>query len=560
MLDLRLESDDLLRGTTLSVLLRNCGRTLARTSGGVGVSEDVDDEFAKSFPVSELDYFLSHSWHADWRTKYVSLLFYFNSKAAIVASISTSAICFLFRFWLRASVPKSVLKARIDHTRCHLPNPKDIGHIHFSESEDVLPCCLLVGSSSYCLALLFWHRCGWSRNTTIFLDKLCIHQHDIELKMRGIRSIGAILARSSSFLVAWDPTYFSRLWCLYELSVFKYAMPKGSVVFLSISVGYMLLGLILGEVVAELLIMVLDKVCYFTIHGLHVIYMFCWVFTSLFFTRYARRCVHDLFTLDSQLNKFSVKNASCFCCSVGHVHPDTRSILPCDRQLVYESIVAMDQARLDGCCREDAENHEDIDGSDCREVLAGKIASRMQRMQTKTSDVFYDERLQHFDAIVRTTFRMDITRSLNGPNVRYSLMLALGVFPGMCSMDWSLSFDEPLWFSVYRFTYWTFFAFPISIGVFMRLASWSQLAVWSSRFHTLIELLIGFVFSAALSALTFVDQTLSVRQDVFSVLWVILECIIVWLLYFRRRCRSLVDEDDWARDIVLTSSSESSES
>lgn len=47
-----------------------------------------------------------------------------------------------------------------------------------------------------------------------------------------------------------------------------------------------------------------------------------------------RPLVRDLMKLPLQIEQFSADSASCFCCSMLHVDPETGENLPCDRQLV----------------------------------------------------------------------------------------------------------------------------------------------------------------------------------------------------------------------------------
>lgn len=69
------------------------------------------------------------------------------------------------------------------------------------------------------LPVLMWgHHLGGKQ--TFFLDIACISQDDQRLKQKGISSLGAILDRSERMIVLCDGQYFSRLWCLFELSAF----------------------------------------------------------------------------------------------------------------------------------------------------------------------------------------------------------------------------------------------------------------------------------------------------------------------------------------------------
>merc|ERR1740130_30394 len=52
----------------------------------------------------------------------------------------------------------------------------------------------------------------------VFLDKVCIHQTDLEKKQKGIDGLGGFLKRSKNVLVLWDASYFTRLWCTLEMA------------------------------------------------------------------------------------------------------------------------------------------------------------------------------------------------------------------------------------------------------------------------------------------------------------------------------------------------------
>jgi len=66
----------------------------------------------------------------------------------------------------------------------------------------------------------------------MFLDKACIHQTDEVLRERGIREIGAFLAKSNTIMVLYSGTYFKRIWTVYELACFFCTKPSTQCVFL----------------------------------------------------------------------------------------------------------------------------------------------------------------------------------------------------------------------------------------------------------------------------------------------------------------------------------------
>merc|ERR1719210_1446192 len=99
---------------------------------------------------------------------------------------------------------------------------------------------MTVGAVSYWTILHFWQRIlaifGWAKY--VFFDKVCIHQSDMGLKSRGIANITGVLANSKELLVALDPSYFTRLWCPFEVAAFLHAHPQGSVVAVPVKLGH----------------------------------------------------------------------------------------------------------------------------------------------------------------------------------------------------------------------------------------------------------------------------------------------------------------------------------
>ena len=61
--------------------------------------------------------------------------------------------------------------------------------------------------------LLSPYRPGEQRDVC-FIDAACIHQTDVELMHRGIRSIGGFLLVARELRILWSSTYLTRLWCV----------------------------------------------------------------------------------------------------------------------------------------------------------------------------------------------------------------------------------------------------------------------------------------------------------------------------------------------------------
>merc|ERR1719160_1756813 len=60
----------------------------------------------------------------------------------------------------------------------------------------------------------------------VFLDKVCIHQTDLELKAEGVKSLAGFLKRSKSALVVYNEHYLRRLWTVYEFATILIVNPE----------------------------------------------------------------------------------------------------------------------------------------------------------------------------------------------------------------------------------------------------------------------------------------------------------------------------------------------
>ena len=57
--------------------------------------------------------------------------------------------------------------------------------------------------------------CGF-KSASLWMDKLCIHQTDMDEKAEQLEALPIFLTRSERMLMLWDDTYFERLWCSLE--------------------------------------------------------------------------------------------------------------------------------------------------------------------------------------------------------------------------------------------------------------------------------------------------------------------------------------------------------
>lgn len=52
------------------------------------------------------------------------------------------------------------------------------------------------------------------------LAKACIRQDNELMKREGILNLGCSLGSSQAMVILWDASYFTRLWCVFEIAVF----------------------------------------------------------------------------------------------------------------------------------------------------------------------------------------------------------------------------------------------------------------------------------------------------------------------------------------------------
>lgn len=176
---------ELLRGVPLDVCLEAWGKHFMPPDPGMF---QVDHEnYELSHVTEEYEEFLSHDWQTSRLQKLIAMLIIYNSRAAFISS-------------LVVSLSVGVL------TACELL-PKRLW-IQFC-SYSVFP-----------LVLCFWQRIQRLvrvRPRTVFLDKLCIAQHDEDLKQKGIFGLAGFLDHSHQLTILWSKRYFRRLPWLFFL-------------------------------------------------------------------------------------------------------------------------------------------------------------------------------------------------------------------------------------------------------------------------------------------------------------------------------------------------------
>ncbi|CAE7682997.1 unnamed protein product [Symbiodinium necroappetens] len=263
---------------------------------------------ALSEPTTHLDQFWSHSWHGSQWTKYANMLYLHNCMPASIAGIlSASVACGL--------VSAGFLGARQGW-------------------------CLLFGFVAFCITLLLWHA-----RKLVFLDIACIHQTDDARRAEAIMSMGAFLNRSTSMLVLWDPTWVTRLWCIFEVAALLHSRSKADrkadLQIIPPLLGPALLG-------CEMLLCV-QSVLYFYIESSvassdeaivagerYIMLVGPLGLLFGFVTHTWRGYARSIETLQKQLREFKVEHARSACCDRGH---EENSVI-CDREIILQCIAA----------------------------------------------------------------------------------------------------------------------------------------------------------------------------------------------------------------------------
>ncbi len=183
--------------------LRGAG-SLAADAGSFSNS-NFDSLFALSHPVAHINDFLSHDWQTGRWLKFGALSVYYNGPAAAVISVMASVTSALVELSFYKELPEV------------MPFQQTFpiaGEVYYCKAT-VLP--VLVGFFVFVTITLSWQRLRkfalpWRHQQAVFLDKLCVHQADLDRKEEAIRGLAGFLEKSDQLVVLWSPTYFRRGW------------------------------------------------------------------------------------------------------------------------------------------------------------------------------------------------------------------------------------------------------------------------------------------------------------------------------------------------------------
>ncbi|CAE7198456.1 unnamed protein product [Symbiodinium natans] len=297
---------EMLRATPAYRVLQGCGQVL-REKGMPSARCYYD----LSYEVPEIDEFWSHSWHGEAHRKILLLLLLKKGPAAVLVGTMGALVMMLLQV---ADVIPGFYK-----------KPPLLGT---GVAYEFGPYSLLVGIGLCCLTLLLWRP-----RQAVFLDQICIHQHDGTLKMEGILNIGAIMKKSRSLLVLWDQTYVERLWCIFELAAFLkgHESEEAEIVVRPTFLAPWTCYLFASWCVFSSFDLLVPYVSMIPVIIKFVLIVPASCFLTGMFCRYYRAIQH----MQDQLRGFRAEDAKCLCCSLGHDENEARL---CDRRVVLDCI------------------------------------------------------------------------------------------------------------------------------------------------------------------------------------------------------------------------------
>ena len=262
-----------------------------------------EDLYERSFVSPKISSFWSHSWHGHHGMKILTLLMLHNGRASILIGCFT-ALTTMMLFSL------GVL-------------PGSLGQPSRSSWA------LAGGFTATTMTFLFWRS-----QKLVFLDRICINQHDDTLKRDSIYSLGGIIRQSQEMLVLWDSTWSDRLWCQFEFSAFLNKRTDKQVLMIRPTfLGPCSCVLFIGISVLVIPVTALPE----GTARMPFIGVLLLALISLYFMVAALRGFFRMVdTLREKMQSFTFDHSKSTCCDMDHVI-DGDTIM-CDRQIVKECV------------------------------------------------------------------------------------------------------------------------------------------------------------------------------------------------------------------------------
>ena len=177
------------------------------------------------FETDRIDAFFSHVWSTSPLLKHLGVLWYLNARRASFASLILASV------FACALIPIDV--------RSWVQLERNSGFTAPSLISIFGTCCILIllWSFDHTVPSFLLRICLPQQSRRFcFIDRCCIDQENPVEKSRGIHDIPSFLDQSDRLVILLSEEYFDRLWCCYELAVFRSSRfennPNRAVVFI----------------------------------------------------------------------------------------------------------------------------------------------------------------------------------------------------------------------------------------------------------------------------------------------------------------------------------------
>lgn len=245
-----------------------------------------------------VDVFFSHVWGARRASRFLGILWYLNASAVmLLATVIIFCVCIVLAF-------------TVDGRRW----------FRFEKDTKLTGQSVMALGGTFLVVILFvslqrfLHSALLFRPRLCFLDRCCITQGDQEEKLRGIRQIPVILSKSRRLVVLLSDHYFERLWCCYELAVFRSSMNAESKIIVihlrvvTLTILITLFALLNTVLFASSLRSALARNSEGAFLGVNALFSFLSAVLAYSFSWY---WFSDLEKFKRQLSSFSLVNAKC---------------------------------------------------------------------------------------------------------------------------------------------------------------------------------------------------------------------------------------------------------
>ncbi|CAE7655314.1 pth [Symbiodinium microadriaticum] len=272
------------------------------------------DFYPKSHQTERISTFWSHSWHGGHWKKILAIVTFYSGTAAVSLALLTGVfMAVLFSLGALPGIERGWF-IKGSHWSCWST---------FSG--------FVVAS----LAMVLWRP-----QTGIFLDRVCISQHNDRLKTDAILSLAGLLKNSDKMLILWDPTWTQRLWCLFELAAFlkSKTTQEQHLIVRPIFMGPLsiLSFLTFFAVAVPIATAPINSPRTTVTLMVAIASSFCAVAFPTFST--IRRYFRDLDTMKLQLLSISVDSTRSSCCDQNHMTRSGGTML-CDRKMIVKECV-----------------------------------------------------------------------------------------------------------------------------------------------------------------------------------------------------------------------------